>query len=485
MRFIFFLLTVSLSLLAGALGGPAPASAAGGTIYLPVVTRNYDPVAGQQIINAPYLSDLVVNQPCPETTAPPWCLARFSEMAVAWFGRITNNENYVDIRAAYSDSELVLYLAVIDRYVWYDTTPAAADLLNWDSVSVLLDVANSASAAPATTAYRFDVQYSGGGQAGYRTAYRGNGSGWGSTALAFSTFTSDRWESGPPNGGTSKGWAAQVRIPFASLGLARPADGAIWRLAVVNRDRDASGSATILAKTWPETVDSASPASWSRLRFGLPVYSSSGTVAGTTTIRHGLEGATVPDANVGGYSVCGGGKEFWTQWGNATWSSYNPDLSDFNVQNQADISDWPCFAKYYVTFPLTAIPAGKIIRSATLTLHQFGNSEPSEAKPSLLQAFIVPQDANAATFTWNNAPLALENIGRAWVDPLPGFAGFPGVARTMDVSYGVARAYAQGQPLRLALYSADSHYHSGKYFISSASYYDTGRPTLTVKWVNP
>jgi len=26
-----------------------------------------------------------------------------------------------------------------------------------------------------------------------------------------------------------------------------------------------------------------------------------------------------------------------------------------NVQNQSDISDWPCFSKYYVTFPLDAV----------------------------------------------------------------------------------------------------------------------------------
>jgi len=45
--------------------------------------------------------------------------------------------------------------------------------------------------------------------------------------------------------------------------------------------------------------------------------------------------------------------------------------------------------KYYVTFPLTALPPGKVVVSATLTLHQFGNSQPDAAKPSLVQVLTV------------------------------------------------------------------------------------------------
>jgi hypothetical protein len=51
----------------------------------------------------------------------------------------------------------------------------------------------------------------------------------------------------------------------------------------------------------------------------------------------------------------------------------------------------------------------------------------------------------------------------------------------------VAQAYGKGQPLRLAMYSADSDYHSGKYFTSSETgdWNAEGRPLLTVVWGSP
>lgn len=111
-------------------------------------------------------------------------------------------------------------------------------------------------------------------------------------------------------------------------------------------------------------------------------------------------------------------------------------------------------AKYYVTFPLDGISSGKTIISATLTLHQFGNAGGSEAQPSWIQLLIASGDYwQEATITWNNAPLAYENIGGQWVDPLITFPGWPGVPCTWDVSYAVARAYARGEPLRLIIYT--------------------------------
>jgi hypothetical protein len=86
--------------------------------------------------------------------------------------------------------------------------------------------------------------------------------------------------------------------------------------------------------------------------------------------------------------------------------------------------------------------------------------------------------------TWNNAPLALENVSAAWVDPLDSFPGWPGVPREWDVSRAVGEAYAAGTSLRLALYEDDWAYHSGKYFVSSdaGDWNEVGRPTLTVTW---
>jgi hypothetical protein len=230
------------------------------------------------------------------------------------------------------------------------------------------------------------------------------------------------------------------------------------------------------------------PTTWAQLNFGLPAYHPSANMpAGTTTIRHNLNGASVLDGEVGGGSICGGSQDYWETWGD-TSDPGSENNADFNIQNQTDISDWPCFAKYYVTFPLDSIPAGKVILSAKLTLFQMGNSgDPGQAKPSLIQVFSVGQDWDEGTLTWNNAPLAVENVSQSWVDPLVSFPGWPGVPWTWDVSGALAQAYESGQPLRLALYSADEDYHSGKYFVSSDSgeWNASGRPALEVVWGNP
>jgi hypothetical protein len=233
------------------------------------------------------------------------------------------------------------------------------------------------------------------------------------------------------------------------------------------------------------------PGSWAQLAFGLPTYvPPPAHVRAVTTVRHKLDGASVIDASVGGHTVCGDGVDFWTRWGDTNEDFYTPDHSQFNIQNQADVADWPCFSKYYVTFPLDSIPASQTILSATLTLHQFGNAGgPPWGEPtwSLIQVLTVAGDWDAASLTWNNAPLAVENVSRAWVDPISGSCNEPCIPRTWDVAYAVARAYADGQPLRLVLYSADDGYHSGKYFYSSdtADWNAQARPTLQVTWGSP
>ena len=71
------------------------------------------------------------------------------------------------------------------------------------------------------------------------------------------------------------------------------------------------------------------------------------------------------------------------------------------------------------------------------------------------------------------------------MQPISNMLSEPAMPRAWDVSYAVAQDYARGEPLRLILYSADSDYHSSKYFVSS----DTGdwnvesRPRLDVWWL--
>jgi hypothetical protein len=188
------------------------------------------------------------------------------------------------------------------------------------------------------------------------------------------------------------------------------------------------------------------------------------------------------DGMVGGNTTCGENLYFWTEWGNANYDG----AIQVNVQSQWDVADQPCFSKYYITMPIDRLPQGKVIVSASLTLYQFGNSNPQEAMPSMVQAFTIAQDWDEATLNWNNAPQLVENVSRTRVEPLLTYPGLPGVPNTWDVSLAVARAYLSGQPLRLAFYEADAAIHSGKYFHSSDvdQYIVTSRPLLTVVWGN-
>ena len=445
-------------------------------VYLPIV---FNQKAARRV-NAPYFNVADIGG------------SKFAETAIFWFGRVTPTENYADVRIAYNNTELYVHVAIFDRRLWYDPSPSPVDLTAYDAVTLYLNRSGDTGGAPSADAYRFDAQLNDweNPRTAWQAAYRGNGSTWASTGLAFTTETGIRWEDwnvgGINNNQNNRGWFMTYHIPFASLGLpGPPSTGSLWGLGVVVHDRDVDTGSPNPDKAWPDTFDPNRPSTWGQLRFGLPAYTpppASG--GGIVTVRQGLNGASVPDGAVGGYTNCGSGLDYWTQWGNTNYAGG----ADFNIQNQSDIADWPCFSKYYATFPLNAVPAGKVIVSATLTLRQFGNSGAvGDAQDSLIQVFTTDVDWNETTLTWNSAPLAMENVSSNWAAPLAGFPGWPGAPRTWDVSRAVAQAYADGKPLRLALYEADSEYHSGKYFTSSdtGDWNAEGRPTLQVTWGNP
>jgi hypothetical protein len=223
------------------------------------------------------------------------------------------------------------------------------------------------------------------------------------------------------------------------------------------------------------------PATWGQAAFGIPGYDPPAAVPqGITTIRQGLNGTSVMDGHVGGHTTCGEGLDHWTEWGEANYAGYD----QINIQNQWDVAEYPCFSKYYVTFPLDDVPPGKTIISATLTMHLFGNAGGGDPPDSYIQVLIVGEPWDEATLTWNSAPLAVENITGTWVHPvLPGEEGQPH-PYSWDLSRAVASAMARGEPVRLALYSADGPMHTGKYFWSSdvGDWNASGRPTLKVVW---
>lgn len=401
--------------------------------------------------------------------------------AIFWLGKVGMDTNYADVRAWYYAPYLKLVVHMTDRELWHASAPSPATLTQWDAVSITLDTAGSAGAAPRTTSYRFVKQLGNTGSPASQAAFRGTGSDWQLSPVVFSA--TDSWRGNYPNDSVwDVGWLAEFEIPFASFGLAAPpAEGTVWALSVSVHDRDDAAGTPIAVQRWPENLDTQRPETWGELQFGRPVFvPATTTVSGTTLVRQGLSGATVTDAAVGGHTICGEGLNAWTQWGNATY----PGLTQFNIQNQWDISDFMCFSKYYVTFPLTSLPPEKAVVSAKVRLTLFGNAGyvAGDAKPSSIDVLTVASDWSEQTITWNTAPLASQNLSTTRVYPVS--AAHPAGPYEWDVSLAVADAYARGIPLRLVFYSTDGDYHSGKYFWTSNA--DDGlasaRPTLEVNW---
>jgi hypothetical protein len=403
--------------------------------------------------------------------------------AIMWFGSVSPETNYADIRSFYREDEFYLELHIVDRRLWRDTSPSAADLTMWDSLYLDLDAGPAEtpdSETPDADSLRFVKQL--GDAAQTQAGYRWMGNAWTSAALPFQTVTQWRGDT-PNNAGDDQGWMASFTIPFAGLGLAGPPPaGSIWLLALVLHDRDAAAGPALPDQSWPAQIDAQRPATWGELHFGLPGYAPEpATAAGVVSIRQGVDHASVVDAHVGGHTTCGAGLDYWRAWGEANYAGY----TQVNIQNQRDIADFPCFSKYFVTVPLDPIPAEKAVISATLTLFLFGNAgccQPGNAQPSMIEALTVAGGWDESTISWNHAPAPLENLGSRRVQPVDFFD--PGVPYTWDVSRAVAAAYAQGEPLNLAFYSADGEYHSGKYFWSSDAD-QAVRPLLQVTWWEP
>ena len=424
--------------------------------------------------------------------------SNFSQTAVVWFGSVGSNSDYSDVRIGYNSSELWINLNVLDRTLWYDPSHKADDLTNWDGVTLYLDLAGTQQTSITGKSFRFDSQLNDyEARPSWQAAFTGSGATWAQSSIPFSTIDGLAWGSytsgGLNNNSDNRGWTTTYHIPFSSLGLSGPpAEGSLWGIALALHDRNSKAGPTLPDTLWPPVMNNTRPDSWAQLRFGIPAQLAPlGTPVKTETIRRDpTRGINVPDAGVGGTTpnLCPGDLNYiWNSWGNDNYGT----IQDFNIQNQSKIADWPCFAKYYISFPLNLVPANKIILSATLVLHQFGGSgDPGQALPSLIQISTVSPAWDEKTISWNNAPIPLENVSSAWVDvpsnlnALP----WPKQARQWNVTTAAINAYAKGAPLSIALYEADSAYHSGKYFTSSETPADwnlAGRPTLLITWGNP
>ena len=422
------------------------------------------------------------SQPLSRVNVPNLSSGPF-EPAVFWFGQVTPTKNHADVRMWYYEPHIELTLHIIDRQIWHDTSPSTASLEEWDAVTLYMDLDGNQGNAPDNNSYRLVIQFGASEtDKSYQVSYLGNGSNWVAAPISFTADSIYRGEGGPNTDFDNKGWQLTVVIPFTSLGLSDPPpSGTVWGLGYALHDRDDSSGTYINDQVWPEQMDPSKPATWGQLYFGRAQYIKSNLQPqGTTTIQGGFNGAVVPDAHVGGNFTCGDGLDHWSEWGEANYTGSN----QINIQNQWDISDYPCFSKYFVTFPLDSIPAGKVVVFANLRMTMFGNSgggQWGEPPDSYIQAFTINDPWNESTLNWNNAPLAFENLSGTWVKPTQ-----TSNQREYfwDVSKAVAEAYQSGGPVRLALYSADGERHTGKYFWSSDSN-DWGgsvRPALQVTW---
>lgn len=486
--------SIALLLLALALLAPAAAVATDAPLrpnqsahlYLPLLQASHGPPTpppGGVVVHSPYF-------PSDRFEQPP-----FGQMAIFWFGQVTPAANYGDVRIGHTDEALTVALAVFDRRLSSDAAPSADRLHEADAATLYL--ALPAVSGGRAASYRFVAQLSGNSRpeerGRWQAAYESSGREWTPAELPFTTQSGWRGE-GLNDDSDDRGWTMRFTIPFSSLGV-EPDGDAPWRIALTLHDRD--GETLAPDQSWPAGAPASQPASWALLDFGLPTWSPPAlSAAGELTVRHRLDGVNAPSTTVGGHSTCGSrdgvNVDFFREWGDLSARFYDPELGILTVQNQNDVADWPCFSKTFLSFPLDGLPANSVVLSATLTMHQFGQSgAPGEAQRSLIQVLRVAAPTELSTLTWNNAPPPLENVAQSWVEPLDEFPGWPGAPRTWDISAAAAAAHSAGIPLHLALYSADGPYHSGKYFVSSEigltdgenpDWNEEGRPTLRITY---
>jgi hypothetical protein len=403
------------------------------------------------------------------------------------------------VRIAYSPEGLYWRATGIDYYLWYEDDPQPADdLTHYDALAIYLDTDHDRATAPQSDDYYFLVSLHGDGPGEdtpqYRRQARGTGSGWNPSAIssaAWLDYSGWQWSDSGPNdngGNIDFGWVMGGTIPWSVLGLSGPpAAGTVWGLGVLQYDQDQSLSSPTIQENWPETFNRNQPVTWGELHFGNASYQPPSAVReGTTTIRAATPlDNTVEDAWMGGGGWCYSGHEGHTE------DNHGDDAALY-VGSEIQPTHFPCYNKSYLRFALNSVPAGKVIISATLTLHHWGNANPDAHTDSYVWLSSVTDPWGEMTIHWNNAPLAQENYSMTRIPQVSSFPGWPGIAYSWDASKAVAEAYAAGQPVSFAMYDSTTGRDSSKYLTSSEtgieddpSYWNwniEGRPKLTIVW---
>lgn len=273
--------------------------------------------------------------------------------------------------------------------------------------------------------------------------------------------------------GSCRGWTAYREIPWAELG-GRPADGDEWPLSL-----SAYGSG------WEGTLHWGLPDYAGRDAAGVQTLTL--PLSADAMLGGGTDCGLDDDPNVGrsqSFFDFWGDQNLGYLGADLMGLGSLPYV---NVQAQWDTADWPCYAKYYAQWSLASLPPGAQVLSATVEMRQFGNpgyADGYNADGTLntvngtglttMQVYEVDKPWSENEIAWDNAPLPAENTSRTTVRPLPGTCGptpfwycNPGIPYSFDVTEIVKRAQADGRAWgSMALYTAAGQYHSGKYFSS-------------------
>lgn len=421
----------------------------------------------------------------------------WAQTAIFWFGRNDHgvpSRNYADVRVGYTPDGLRVRVTVVDYYLWYreGATPSD-DLTRYDAVAVYLDSGHTRAVLPTPDDYYFLLgarHWPNEDAPQYRRQARGSGSEW-DTAWngSWLDYSAMSWSCDPgPNSnycGIDFGWTGIFAIPWETLGrTGPPSQGTVWGMGVLLYDRDdAPPDGYVAPDHWPDTFVVDNPSSWGKLHFGYADYRPRAAAAEESVLIRAASPTddTVQDAWMGGGGTCGGGHEGGSE------INHGDDTSLF-VGTETAPTHFPCFSKSYLRFALSDIPPGKVILSATLTVHLWGNAgDPGQAQHSWVHLFSVHDPWDEMTIHWNNAPLAHENVAVTRVDPVATSADSSDIPYGWDATQAAAEAHTRGEALNVALYSSDTAQHSTKYLTSSnaGDWNAEGRPTLTVVYGEP
>ena len=194
-------------------------------------------------------------------------LAEFAGAAGVTFGT-PQTSNTATVKALWDNTNLYLGYHVLDTQLNAGVTTRDGELWNDDSVEWFLDtLGNGCTATPATSACMLDDDYQ-----GILSLLNYQFDAHGRTTLPSSpnTATNFNWTSAVTKQGTQNvntdtdtGYSAEIRIPWASIGMTAPTTGTNLKLGLALDDKDGSGSTSIM---WPNITSAYQNASkWQRV----------------------------------------------------------------------------------------------------------------------------------------------------------------------------------------------------------------------------